>query len=79
MVLIIATQQQCLTDCLVVQHCASKPFEQANSVADLFTLHQQACFPAQENKYQVRQLGDRVASLNSEVEALKVHSPRCCH
>ncbi len=64
----------CVAVC-VVQHCGTKPFEQANTVAELFILHEQACFPASENKALVKTLKDRVGSLNSEVEALKVRPP----
>lgn len=53
------------------KHCSCHPFEQVNTVSELFLLHEQACFPAAENRMQVKSLRDRVASLNSEVEALK--------
>lgn len=63
----------------VCKHCATRPFEQANTVNDLFLLHEQACFSANENKGLVRSLRDRVASLNSEVESLKVRPSSCSH
>ena len=62
---------------LCLQHCRVRPFENSNTVSDLFILHEQLCFASREDKALVRALQGNVALLNAEVERLKVCVCHC--
>lgn len=54
------------------QVCETHPFASAKAVSDLIVLHEQWCFEATENRQLVKNLRQKNASLNAEVDALKV-------
>jgi len=53
------------------QVCETHPFSSAKAVSDLIVLHEQWCFEATENRLLVKNLRQKNASLNAEVDALK--------
>lgn len=59
------------------QVCETHPFGSAKAVSDLIVLHEQTCFEATENRQLVKNLRQKNASLNAEVDALKVRF-YCC-
>ena len=60
------------------QVCETHPFGSAKAVSDLIVLHEQTCFEATENRQLVKNLRQKNASLNAEVDALKVSCCCCC-
>ena len=59
------------------QVCDTHPFQSARAVSDLIVLHEQSCFEATENRQLVKNLRQKNASLNAEVDALKVRVCVC--